>query len=157
MKHWRFKNLYWDYITKQWEWVFKKKRIGRECSVKGCDGLASRYKQRNIELVCNKCKRRRWRYNNPIKYIHSELCRSAKRRGIYFDIHPGEFIEFCLSNNLYERSSKFSKDTLTVDRIDPELGYTMSNIQVITQSENSKRNRVYQLHKTKIDPEDQPF
>jgi len=157
MRHWRYKQLYWDYITKQWEWILKKTRIGRECLVKGCDKLAPLGKNKHPYPVCNKCKRRRWRYNNPIKYIHSELRRSAKRRGIYFDIHPGAFIEFCLDNGLYERSPKFSKTTLTIDRIDSELGYTLPNIQVLTQSDNAKKNRVYQMQ-LKENPEiDEPF
>ncbi len=85
-----------------------------------------------------------------------ELKLSAKKRGLYFDLHYGEFIEFCFDNDFYRMSPKFTRDSLTIDRVDDNLGYTIHNIHVITNSENvikgnnRRKNRYTQ-------PIDEPF
>lgn len=158
-KHWRYKNLYWSHETKQFEFLFKKEPKAHLCKARGCIKPVSLVRLKNGKLhernICDRCRRRRWRVNNPFRYIHSELKKSAKRRGIYFDIHIGAFIEFCLDNNLYRDSYKFTSESLTVDRVDPDLGYTMDNIQVITQRQNIiKGNQQRKRHSKYHDGDD---
>jgi hypothetical protein len=157
-RHWRYKNLYWDYVTKQWEYLTKARPKKGYCKVRGCDNATPLDRNKDNTLhsrpFCDRCKRKRWRVNNPFHYMYSELKRSAKRRGIYFHLHRGEFIQFCLENELYRDSLKFTAASLTVDRIDTELGYYIQNMQVITNSDNvAKRNTHFKNH-TKID---EPF
>ena len=93
----------------------------------------------------------------------AELRRSAQRRNHPFDITYGQFLLFCHEHEFYYRSPQFNATTLTVDRIDPNLGYTLDNIQLITQSVNAKRNRAHQLGQDEpptepeIDPDNCPF
>lgn len=162
MNHWRYKSLYWSYETKKWEWKLKKQPKKYACKVLRClnDADVERSPSGKLRVlsICNKCKRRRWRVNNPLHHMFAELKRSAKRRGIYFDIHQGEFIEFCFSNNFYRDSFKFTKESLTVDRIDPNLGYTICNLRVISQHENTiKGNQERKKHARFRDYSDDPF
>ena len=88
--------------------------------------------------------------------MYSELRRSAHRRGIYFDLNQGEFIQFCLENNLYRNSAKFTAESLTVDRIDPDFGYIIQNIQVIPMRENTTKENKHRKLKLESNPDD-PF
>lgn len=155
MKHWRYSNLVWHYEKRAWDWLRKKQPIKHICEVRGCTNAAPlRWRNKKLvrEEICDKCKRRRWRYNNPVYYMFSELRKSAKKRKISFDLHYGEFLEFCFSNDFYRISPKFTKDSLTVDRIEPEKGYSIDNIQVVTQSVNAQNNRKYQMrYKSLVD------
>jgi hypothetical protein len=157
-RHWRYKNLYWDFVTKQWEFLQARKPKPRYCKARGCENATEVLKTRKGEYhskpYCNACKRKRWRVNNPFHYMYSELKRSAKRRGIYFYLHRGEFIQFCLENSLYRNSGKFTADSLTVDRIDNNLGYYLQNLQVISNRENSAKKHTDPPRNQQID---EPF
>lgn len=166
--HWRYKSLYWSQESKQFELREKKTPVKYYCHTHGCKEATLLDRRVSGKLVpkkfCSKCLRRRWRVNNPFHHIYSELKRSATRRGIYFHLHRGEFITFCLEHGLYRESTKFTKDSLTVDRIDHKLGYTFDNIQVITQHENTvKGNRErkrYSKYRPPVEeglPDNEPF
>ena len=162
MRHWKYRSLYWDYVNRKWDWLLKKQPAPHVCAVRGCNKARELEKVPNKRKlyetpICNCCKRRRWRINNPFHYMYSELKRSAKRRGIYFHLHRGEFIQFCIDNQLYWNSAKFTADSLTVDRIDNDLGYTINNIQVLSNRDNvAKNNKLRKEQQTEFN-EDDPF
>lgn len=149
MRHWRYKSLTWDYTLKRWQWQHKKKPPKHVCLVRGCTAAAELIRTAKNKLrrknYCWKCYRRMWRSNNPLRHVFSELRHSAFRRKIPFDLHYGEFLEFCIKHDFYNHSPKFTKNSLTIDRINPLLGYTILNIRVLTMEENSKANRKWQL------------
>src|SRR5690606_24327365 len=62
----------------------------------------------------------------------------AKGRGIFFNLTFEHFEKICLETNYHLKKGKGKKD-LTIDRIDPALGYIDSNIQVMTNSANVKK------------------
>lgn len=81
---------------------------------------------------------RKHRRKNPVRYAYMNLKHNAKRRGKYFDLTFEQFYKFCKEVNLLD-GKRNHKNSYTVDRIDNEKGYTISNIQRLTRSENSKK------------------
>lgn len=153
-RHWRYKSLYWDYDKRKWQWLRKKQTKKGYCPVRGCRNACNlRWMPRagkfllKPQTYCARCSSRLDRVNHPLKYTYRRLRASAVRRKLSFDISYGEFYLYCQEHNYYSRSAKFCAETLTFDRIDPEKGYSIANIQIVTQSVNAKRNWAYQAQK----------
>lgn len=89
--------------------------------------------------ICHKCRARRQAISNPVGYAYNNLKQNAKRRGKYFDLTLEEFTEFCRSTDYIDKKGK-SRKSYSIDRIDNSKGYTISNIQILTLSENSKKS-----------------
>lgn len=90
--------------------------------------------------------------------LFSELKHSAAKRKIPFHLSYGELLQFCLENDFYRKSPKFTKDSLTIDRILPIYGYTITNIQVLTNTENvAKGNAERKKHSKHYQQSDDPF
>lgn len=84
---------------------------------------------------CNTCRSRLWVSKNRIAKCLHNIKRSAKKRGIPFEITLNEFKKLIKGTGYIENAGRLS-DELTVDRIIPTLGYTYDNLQVITKGEN---------------------
>lgn len=79
-----------------------------------------------------------WRKNNPIKHAYNSLKNNAKRRGKFFDLTFEQFKEFAVEVAYMEnKGRKFN--SLHIDRKDETKGYTLSNIQVLENSENLRK------------------
>lgn len=76
--------------------------------------------------------------NNPVGYHYNLLKQNAKRRGKDFGITMGEFRTLCEETGYLDKKGK-SKNSASLDRIDPEKGYYYENLQVISLSDNSKK------------------
>lgn len=63
---------------------------------------------------------------------------SAKKRDLPFTITLDEFKEFCAKTGYLERRGNQPED-LTIDRIDWNGGYHISNLRVLTHEENSNQ------------------
>ena len=66
------------------------------------------------------------------------LKQSARKRMISFTITLKQFKKLCAQTGYMEHKGRYY-DCLTVDRIIPELGYTIENVQVISRQENSDK------------------
>jgi hypothetical protein len=77
-----------------------------------------------------------WRKNNIEKSTYLNLKNNAKRRGKDFDL---DFKDFCKFANKfsYFAGKGIKKESLHIDRINEKLGYTIENIQILTNSENA--------------------
>lgn len=82
--------------------------------------------------------------------------KSAKKRNIPFDLPLEEFREFVNKNGYMENKGRFSNQ-MSIDRIIPELGYIMDNIQVISKSDNSKKYHAEEKNCFPNHDEDLPF
>lgn len=105
-----------------------------KCTTKFCRGVAH-----GRDSKCPKCKTRTWKANNPATYAFNKLKYRAKERGIDFTLTIEEF------KILWEKKSGALGKTascLSFDRIDPRLGYSFGNIEVVTLSENVRRRWV---------------
>lgn len=105
------------------------------CKTKYCRN--KRAKQRR---VCHKCRSRKYRSKpkNEMVFTYHCLKQSAKNRGIEFKLTKEEFKSFCEKTNYIELKGR-SKNSMSVDRINPKKGYEIDNIQMITVSENVKK------------------
>jgi len=85
---------------------------------------------------------RRYRKNNPIQDSYQNLKSNAKRRGIEFTISFEYFKKFAIETE-YIFGKGRSRNSYTIDRIDPTKGYIEGNIQVLENHENVKKSHAY--------------
>ena len=104
-----------------------------KCETKFCRN--DKYKNYKI---CNKCKSRRFRANNPMRSAYNCLKASAKKRHKEFDIDFDVFVNFCQETQYIARKG-ITKRKYHIDRKDATKGYTINNIQLLTCSANSKK------------------
>ena len=88
-----------------------------------------------------KCRRhyqRQLRRENPLEYAFRTLKDNAKRRGKEFALTLEEFEKFAVKTAYMHRKGR-GRYSYTIDRIDPEKGYTLDNIQVLTNQDNVRK------------------
>ncbi len=85
--------------------------------------------------ICWKCKTRQHTQKYPIKRIFYDLHHSARRRFIPFKLTLSWFTEWISKTSYLEKRGR-GKESLTIDRIREEEGYTPDNIQVLKKSKN---------------------
>lgn len=103
----------------------------KKCETKYCNNLSDR-KQ------CNTCRSKQYRGNNITAYCYNTLKSNSKRRGKNFQISLEEFKNFCIETN-YLAGKGRSKTSYSIDRVDNSIGYVLSNLKVLTISDNAKK------------------
>lgn len=111
------------------------------CKIKYCRGSRS-----PRDPLCGKHRHRLNKEKNPISYTFNLLKSNAKRRGKFFDLTLEQFTKFVTDSGYMAGKGK-KANSLSIDRIKVELGYTLDNLQILTLSANS----------TKRNNEDYPF
>lgn len=92
---------------------------------------------------CHRCQKQRYKEKHPERYAFTVLKNNAKRRGKIFELTYEQFLEFAIKTN-YLAGRGRTKESLHIDRIDETKGYTIDNIQVITNTENLRKFLSYQ-------------
>ena len=87
---------------------------------------------------CSKCQR----LKNPYKYAYQTLKDNAKRRGKEFSLTFEQFREFAVETDYITRKG-IRKNSIHIDRKNEKLGYTIDNIQPLTNSENVRKYLKY--------------
>jgi hypothetical protein len=87
---------------------------------------------------CARCRNRKFRRTNPIQSTFNKLKSNAKRRGINFNLTLREWEQFCEKTN-YIKLRGQSADSYSVDRVNPLVGYELSNLQLLTVEENGRK------------------
>jgi hypothetical protein len=105
----------------------------KKCASKWCRNEAAPNRR-----WCHKCKSRREKISNPIGYHFNILRTNARRRGKEFTLTKVEFEQFCKETNYINLKGKKST-SMTIDRIDPNKGYSYDNIQILSQAENGAK------------------
>ena len=90
------------------------------------------------DRFCHKHRKRFQKENNPIAYCFNLLKCNAKRRGKDFSLTLEQFTQFCAETNYIELKGKTGKSA-SIDRIDHLKGYHIDNIQILSLSDNSKK------------------
>lgn len=98
---------------------------------------------------CHSCKKRRYKEKHPEKYAYIVLKNNARRRGKYFDLTFEQFLEFSVKSG-YMAGKGIYKESLHIDRIDESKGYTIDNIQVLSNIENVKKYLTYNYDKNGV-------
>lgn len=101
---------------------------------------------------CPKCRSRKYRQNNALRAAYISKKADAKRRFIDFNWTFEEFKKFCRDTNYMKLRGK-GPDDLVIDRLKVWIGYQPDNVQVLTQSENSRKAR----KEPRSDPSYNPF
>lgn len=104
------------------------------CAVRFCRG--HKLKSRRI---CSRCQHRRRAVNDPIGYAYEIVQTNARRRGKEFTISRAYFRELCEKTDYLLRKGR-KIDSLTLDRINPSLGYVKGNVRVVELWLNSSRS-----------------
>lgn len=90
---------------------------------------------------CYSCEKKRYAEAHPVKYAYQVLRQNARRRGKEFSLTFEQFEKFCYETDVLHGRGR-SATSYHIDRIDDSKGYTIDNIQVLTNSENiQKENR----------------
>lgn len=95
---------------------------------------------------CHTCSKKKCRESNPVKYAFFNLRTNAKRRGKEFSLTFEDFEIFLKRNPDYMKKKGKSCRKLSIDRIDVNKGYVLSNIRAITVSENSRKRHIEYNH-----------
>lgn len=141
----------------RWVFVFPKepKRKG-QCQVIYCKRQARvEVRSRNGALridqhrICNTCRCRLKRANNPARDAYRQIKERAARRGQVFSI---TFEQFCTIPRFDEYLARRGRgiDELHLDRKKVHLGYVPGNLQVLTTAENLRKQR-------EVDYAEKPF
>lgn len=84
--------------------------------------------------------KRKWRVENPDKSAYAVLRSHAKERGHTFTVSYTEFLDVIKATGYLDSKGVFAHN-LQIDRKDATQGYIAGNLQVITCSENSGKER----------------
>lgn len=101
-----------------------------KCTTKYCRG-----KRAPENKCCHKCIKRRWRANNPERAAYANLKCHAKSRGKLFTLTFEQFLAI-VGLQSYVNGKGRERHCMSVDRIDPALGYVVGNIRIISVSDN---------------------
>lgn len=132
---------------------YTKRRKGGYCVAAFCKNKA-RAKNR----FCHKCAHRWQKENNPLVYWYKILKQNARQRGKEFTLTKEDFKIFCTATNYLELKGK-EGNKFSIDRINPEKGYSLDNIQMITLAENTRKHWIDMkiLHGRYLTPEELEF
>lgn len=106
-----------------------------------CDTQHCR-KPRYTKKYCHSCLKRQYKERHPERYAFTVLRNNAKRRGKVFELTFEQFMEFVVRTNYMAGKGRL-KESLHIDRIDESKGYTIDNIQVLTNTQNLKKYLTY--------------
>lgn len=81
---------------------------------------------------------RAWKKANPLRYAYQSLKDNAKRRGKPFDLTFEQFKSFCSKTSYIQNRGRLA-GSFHIDRKNEDEGYTLDNIQVLTNSENVRK------------------
>lgn len=103
------------------------------CQTPGCHNKARKHRH-----FCSACSQRKTRAKNKIKYAWNVLKTNAKRRGKLFDLTFEQFQQFAIETE-YLTKKGIHKTSYHIDRINENIGYTIDNLQLLTNSQNVKK------------------
>ena len=113
-------------------------KILRNKDPKICCAHGCKNKRATNDNLCCKHRKRRKKENDPIGYTFDTLRSNAKRRGKVFTITLEYFRQFCEDTNYIELKGK-SSHSASIDRKKAHLGYEPGNLQVLSLSDNTKK------------------
>lgn len=108
--------------------------------------------------MCHKHYARKIRENDPVYARYNQFCSNARRRKIKNSVTLEEFRLFCERNNYIIVKYRRGKNC-TIDRRCNVHGYHIWNMQILSQTNNTKKYHNHDKHNCgKYEPEDDlPF
>lgn len=90
------------------------------------------------DVLCPKHRKRHQKQSDLATYTYNALKSNAKRRGKAFELTKDEFKRWCEATGYLDAKGRKSS-SMSIDRIDPDKGYSISNIRMLSYGENSAR------------------
>ena len=87
---------------------------------------------------CHKCRARKFKEDNPLRYKYDKVKQNARQRGHEFSISFEYFLQVIEGTGYAENSGRRAQD-LQIDRKDVTKGYVEGNLRIITQQENVRK------------------
>ena len=91
--------------------------------------ICNKNRPQKYRKVCESCRSRMYKNKYPYKYYFNQHRSSAKKRLLDWDITLEEFIKLWDDSGKWEL--KLAGEPWEMDRIDVNIGYTYSNIQIV--------------------------
>jgi len=88
--------------------------------------------------ICHKCRSRKYKKQHPDVYFFNALRNNARRRNKLFTLTLDQFRDFCNRTGYLDKKGKNGYD-MSIDRKISSKGYTADNIQVLSLSDNTKK------------------
>ena len=82
----------------------------------------------------------------PYKHAYSRLKSNARCRSIAFELSFDEFKQFAIDHNYINKKGR-SKNSFHIDRIDNSKGYSIGNIQILTNQQNARKGAIEKIYK----------
>jgi len=108
-----------------------------KCATKYCRGITTKGGK---SPYCGKCRSKKWKAKNPLRYYYNALKQRAKQRGKEFKLTFEEYRKLAIESGYHERRGRGAL-CLSLDRIDNDKGYEIGNLRAITVSENSMKGQ----------------
>jgi len=108
----------------------------RICVVAGCGKTAGEHKNK-----CHGCHDRVFREKFIEHHLWNNLKKSARRRGLDFDIPKTWFVSWCELTGFHEMVGR-TKGSASIDRIQSWRGYHVDNIQILEVGANSAKGQM---------------
>ncbi len=105
----------------------------RKCNTAYCRKPAAPQKRK-----CWSCIKKAYAERYPLRYAYNNLKQNAKRRNKHFGLSFAEFEAFAIATEYYKKKGR-KATCYHIDRIDETKGYTIDNIQVLTNRENVRK------------------
>jgi hypothetical protein len=96
--------------------------------------------------TCFKCASRRYRKKNPLRASYVTLKYNAKRRGKSFGLTFEQYKAFAVKAKLMTSSGR-DAESYAIDRIDSNKGYTIDNLQILTNKQNGEKAYLERIYK----------
>lgn len=105
-----------------------------KCRTKFCRGVTSKT---GHSPYCSKCRSRKWKAVNPLRYSYIKLKNRAKERGHEFTLTFEDYQRFAVETG-YDKLKGKEGHSLSINRKDATRGYHADNIEAISLSMNSR-------------------
>lgn len=116
---------------------------------KRCPAFGCRNQKASKQAFCAKHVHRKKKAEKPLRYAFDLMKNNARTRGVVFELSFVEFVQFCRVTGYMENKGRRAT-ALHIDRIEISLGYRADNIQVLSNSDNVKKQHT-------VDYNDCPF
>lgn len=113
-------------------------RIAKNKPMHICVAHGCKKKKNPKDRFCSRHSKMFQKINNPLRYHYNLLKSNARKRSISFGVSLEEFKDFCEEHNYLELKGK-NKNSISIDRKDPRIGYYRKNMQPLTLAENSAK------------------
>lgn len=102
-----------------------------------------KYQEKNREKILEA--RRQWRIDNYEKDLFFQVRKRSRHANLPFDLDVEDIVipEYCPYLNIkleVSHGKGWKKNSPSIDRIIPELGYTKGNVEIISMLANTMKN-----------------